>query len=189
MRISNKKLGQFNCHSGHDAMSENLNCMSPTKSEQFANIFATHRQPTTKRGRKPSPLSKGPDGQTRFPSSREAYIRRLQHFKALIAIDHGSPCIDPIAETKNHICSVRRALWLYMYECLPVFPAKEQGLANLMATNNANLLMQGLEEIILGRLSEEMISDSEFADRVLDNTRMIAFATRWFGRKKGHRAL
>ena len=84
---------------------------------------------------------------------------------------------------------MRRALWLYMYECLPVFPAKEQGLANLMATNNANLLMQGLEEIILGRLSEGMISDSEFADRVLDNTRMIAFSTRWFERKKGHRAL
>lgn len=163
--------------------------MSPNKIEQFASLLPSYYHPTVERGRKPSPFITEPDGETRFPASRAAYIRRLHHFKVLTAVDHGSPCIDPIAETKRHIGSVRRTLWLYLHDCLPGFPGKEQGLADLLATHNANLLMQGIEDIIVGRLREGSISDREFSNRILDDARLMAFAARWFSREKGHRAL
>jgi hypothetical protein len=163
--------------------------MNSIKTERFAELFSTHSNPTNVRGRKHSAFATNPGGQTRFPASRSAYVRRLQHFKVLIAIDHDYPCIDPIAETKRHIGSVRRTLWLYLHECLPAFPGKAQGLAGLISTNNANVLTRGIEDIILKCLNKKMISDSEFADRVLDDTRLMDFAGHWFARKKGHRAL
>jgi hypothetical protein len=163
--------------------------MTSDKTARFAALLPTHDHPAAERGRKPSPFITAPDGGTRFPASRAAYIRRLRHFKLLTAVDHGCPCIDPIKETNRHIGSVRRTLWLYLHDCLPSFAGKEQGLADLLATHNANLLMRGIEKIILVRLQAGLIDDQEFASRILDDTRLANFAARWFSREKGHRAL
>lgn len=162
--------------------------MNPQKIEQFAALLHSHYHPTSERGRKPSPFITEPDGDTRYPVSRSAYIRRLHHFKVLTAVDHGCPCIDPIGETKRLIGCVRRTLWLYLYECLPGFPGKDEHLADLLATHNANLLIQGLEETILSQLQSRNLCDTAFARRILDDTGMMDFATRWFDRKKGRRS-
>lgn len=61
--------------------------------------------------------------------------------------------------------------------------------ASLLATHNANLLMQGIEKIIFHQLASGSITDSEFAATVLDDARLMDFSNRWFSRPKGHRAL
>lgn len=163
--------------------------MNPNKITQFASLLCLFYHPDVARGRKPSPFITEADGDTRFPASRAAYIRRLHHFKVLIAVDHGCPCIDPIAETKHHIGSVRRTLWLYLHDCLPEFPGKQAGLDDLLATHNATLLMQGIEKIILQHLAEGRIGDRQFSSLVLDDGRLMEFARVWLNREKGHRAI
>jgi hypothetical protein len=163
--------------------------MNQSKITQFATLLPQYYHPGAERGRKPSPFTTEPNGDTRYPTSRAAYIKRLHHFKLLTAVDHGCPCLDPIAETKHHIGSVRRTLWLYLHDCLPDFPAKQAGLDDLLATHNANLLMQGVEKIILQRLQQKTIGDREFAAIVLNDEHLMDFAQRWFKREKGNRSI
>lgn len=163
--------------------------MNSSKIEKFAVLLATLQAVTNPLGRKPTPFTTGTGTDTNYPLARAAYIRRLHHFKLLTAVDQGCPCIDPIAETKRHIGSVRRTLWLFLHECLPDFPGKQRDLADLLATHNANLLMQGIEKIILRELAGNHVTDAVFAATVLDDARMMDFANRWFSRNKGHRAL
>lgn len=163
--------------------------MNQSKITQFATLLPQYYHPGAERGRKPSPFTTEPNGDTRYPTSRAAYIKRLHHFKLLTAVDHGCPCLDPIAETKRHIGSVRRTLWLYLHDCLPDFPAKQAGLDDLLATHNANFLMQGVEKIILRCLQEEITEDAEFAAIVLNDERLMDFAQRWFTRGKGNRSI
>lgn len=163
--------------------------MKPSKIEQFAALLFAHPFPADQRGRKSTPFITDPDGGTRFPASRAAYIRRLHHFKILTAVDHASPCIDSIAETKCQIGSVRRTLWLYFHDSLPEHPEKQRELTDLLATHNATLLIQGIEKIILRQLQQGRIGDSEFANNVLDDKRLMTFAQCWFTREKGQNAI
>lgn len=161
--------------------------MTHYKTSRFATLLSSFHPAAAKRGRKPSPFSTEPDGTTRFPQCRAAYILRLHAFKVLTAVDRDCPCVDPVAETKLHIGSVRRTLWLYLHDCLPDGPGKHQELGDLLATHNANLLMQGIEKIILRHLESGNPGDHGLAARILDDNRMMDFANRWFGRNKGNR--
>jgi hypothetical protein len=163
--------------------------MNQSKITQFATLLPQYYHPGAERGRKPSPFTTELNGDTRYPTCRAAYIKRLHHFKLLTAVDHGYPCLDPIAETKRHIGSIRRTLWLYLHDCLPDFPAKHAGLDDLLATHNANLLTQGIEKIILQRLQQKTIGDREFAAIVLNDEHLMDFAQRWFKREKGNRSI
>lgn len=122
-------------------------------------------------------------------ATREAYIRRLHHFKILTALDLDTPGIDPIGEVSGKIGTCRRTLWLYMHHCLPEHPAKKEELRSLLDLHNANLLMQGIEKSILGKLAAGEITDAGYAAMVLDETNFITFAREWFDRPKGNRAL
>jgi hypothetical protein len=163
--------------------------MNHTKLDHFIMFVALYPEPEARRGRKLSPFTTATDGSTRYPRSRAAYAYRLHHFKILTALDQGLSTKDPIAATKHCAGSVRRTLWLYSYECLPDFPAKQKQLDDLLATHNANLLMQGLEKIILEQLSEGLISDAEYAATISNEKRLLDFAERWFSREKGNRAM
>lgn len=162
--------------------------MNPSKIQRFVEIISLHPQPKSLRGRKPSPFITSDDSSTRYPLSREAYACRLHHFKLLTYVDQELSDEDPIAATKKCVGSARRTLWLYAYECLPDFPAKQQKLDDLLATHHANLLMQGLEQIILEQLAAGLISDAGYAASILQEARLLDFAQRWFAREKGNRA-
>lgn len=163
--------------------------MNQSKIKQFASLLPQYYHTTAERGRKPSPFTTEPDGGTQFPAVRAAYIQRLHHFKVLTAVDHGCFCMDPIEETKRHNGSVRRTLWLYLYDCLPDFSGKQRALDDLFATHNANLLMQGIETIILQRLQEGSAEGGEYAAIVLNDEHLMDFAQRWFNREKGNRSI
>lgn len=162
--------------------------MNSTKVDQFVIFVALYPEPEAQRGRRPSPFITAADGSTRYPYSRGAYAYRLHHFKILTALDQGLPTSDPIAATKHLAGSVRRTLWLYLYECLPDFPAKQERLDDLLATHNANLLMQGLERIIVEQLDAGLVTDAGYAALIHNDQRMIHFAERWLMRDKGNRA-
>lgn len=159
------------------------------KTTRFASLLPSFDHPLPSRGRKPSPFSTSHDGGTRFPLSRAAYTLRLHHFKLLTAVDQCGPCENPAAETSHCIGSVRRTLWLYIHDCLPDFPGKALQLADLLATHNANLLMQGIESSVLDRLGRGLVSDKDLASAILDDTRLLRFAGRWFNRSTGTRRM
>lgn len=163
--------------------------MNHTKLDHFIMFVALYPEPEARRGRKPNPFITAADGSTRYPRSRAAYAYRLHHFKILTTLDQGLSTKNPIAATKHCAGSVRRTLWLYLYECLPDFPTKLQLLDDLLATHNANLLMQGLEKIILEQLAAGLISDAEYAATISNQERLLDFAQRWFSREKGNRSM
>ena len=163
--------------------------MKSSKNLHLLILLALYPEPTTLRGRKPSPFATSSDGSTRHPLSRGAYASRLHHFKLLTYVDQELRDEDPIKATKKCVGSVRRTLWLYAYDCLPDFPDKQELLDDLLATHNANLLMQGLEKIILKQLAAGLISDTGYAATILNENRLLDFAKRWFAREKGNRPL
>lgn len=160
-----------------------------SKTAHFSSLISQFPPSGPRRGRKHSPFVIGQDATTRFQACLAAYILRFHHFKLMTAVDRGCPCIDPIAETKRCTGSVRRTLWLYVYDCLPDFPGKTQGLIDLLATHDSNLLTKGIEQRVIARLLDGSVSDSFLASAILDDQRLFDFAGRWFSRDKGSRAI
>ncbi len=124
-----------------------------------------------------------PAAGTFHAASREAYFQRIVHCKILVALDQGSPCLDPIAETRKQSGGVRRVLWLYLFNCLPQTPENAAVLASLHGLNNSTKFIQGCEAFILAQIAAGAISDAAFAERVLDDCHFRAFAHSWLARK------
>jgi hypothetical protein len=120
---------------------------------------------------------------TFHPASREAYFQRILHCKILVALDQNSPCLDPIAETRSQSGGVRRVLWLYLFNCLPLAPEHSSVLTSLHRLNNSTKFIQGCEAFILAKLAAGSITDDAFAQRALDDSRFFSFAHPWLKRK------
>ncbi len=138
--------------------------------------------PTSPKGRHVSAFTINPVAKTYHRGTREAYALRFHHFKILMALEHGGG-IDAVPNA-----SARRTLWLYMFHCLPAYEGKADELRDLENLHNANLLMQGIEKIILRKLASGEISDSGYAALVRDPDNFLDFANDWFSRPEGNRA-
>lgn len=162
--------------------------MKSGKTEQFFRLLQTVPASATSRGRKPRPFSPDSQGNTSYPLSSKAYAERLHHFKILVAVDHDCPCLDPVQEVKHRIGSVRRTLWMFLYFCLPDFPDKNRLLRDLQDTYESNLLIRGIQKIVLRELESGRIHDDQYASVILNDKLLDTFATHWFTREKTNKA-
>jgi hypothetical protein len=158
------------------------------KSTKFLQLLAAHGTPTPHRGRPFRAFTTDPETKTFLPHSREAYALRFHQVKLLVAIDQGYEGNDPLAAVKLQLGGVRRTLWLFLYERLPTFPGKEEKLTEFKQRHGAFLLGQGIEDLILEKISSGEISDTAFAARVLDDGAFLNFADSWLNRSTGNRA-
>jgi hypothetical protein len=158
--------------------------MKSEKTELLVRLLQPFPPHGITRGRKLRPFFLGLQEITLYPLSSEAYAERLYHFKILVAIDCDCPCLDQIQEVKHRIGSVRLILLIYIYSYLPDFPDKDGELRDLQDTYESNLLIRGIQKIVLRELASGRIHDDQLASLILDDVILHEFATLWFSLEK-----
>jgi hypothetical protein len=155
---------------------------SPSKLTRLTELISRFGDYRKSKGRNVSAFTIDAEAGLFYRATRAAYTRRFVHCKILIAIDQEKPCISPLQEAPN--ASARRILWLYMHHAQPNYPGKDRELAVLRSFNNANLLMQGAERIVMDRLNSGDMNDARYAARVMDDRIFLPFAEAWLARGK-----
>lgn len=119
--------------------------------------------------------------------ARNAYTKRFNNFKLVVAIDQNTPLIDPVKEVK--VGSVYHPLWIYMHQCLPDYLFKERDALELRSLNNLNEMRKRTHDLILEKLNADQGLDLVYSSRLLDDARFFAFACEWFTRDAGNNAI
>lgn len=150
---------------------------------KFQDILnATRNTAASEKGRKIEAFTYKDEHDQRIilhPATYRAYAKRLRDFKYLLGIQKGLPLDDLSVITNKRSGSFRLPLHLYLHHCLPEYPKKASNLEEHRSLNAADQVMRSILSEVESMLDENTISDETYAQRLLDNSRLIAFATEW----------
>lgn len=122
----------------------------------------------------------------RHPLTHDAYTKRLRDFKYLLGIVKGLPLDDLPTITNKLSGSFRLPHHLYLHHCLPDYSGKEEILEKHRTNEGANKVMNNILSEVEELLDQGKVGDREYAARLLDDMRLIAFATDWLQTAKLH---
>ncbi len=177
--------------SKHTIMKNDNNSKTQTTIAIFKAVLeATTADPILERGRRIEAFShKDEKGNriVRHPAAYAAYAKRLRDFKYLLAIVKGLPLDDLSTITNRLSGSFRLPLHLFLHHCLPGYPGKADMLEKHRSINAADKVMNNILGEVESSLGQGTITDAAFAARLLDDTTLIEFATKWLNTARLHR--
>ena len=114
-----------------------------------------------------------------YPKTYEAFAKRQRDFKYLLGLAKGDSLDDLATITAKRGGTVRLALHLYLHHCLPEYPEKAANLLKHRTNAGSNVVMNNILREVEAWLDQARVTDEEYAQRLLENKRLVAFAEEW----------